>query len=165
MDNIMRYQFADYLDVNGVNGSEEDYHLMNTGFTSLGENPNTQEETKQYVGDKASSSKITGYQTEFPYEAELIKDEKCTNALFDTVRNQKTGAAAQFNYVRVELWNPSSTEEGTTTYKARKFKVTNVPDELGAEPGAETISGSLKQNGDFVDGTFNVSTLTFTANV
>lgn len=159
MENIMRYQFADYLDTS-ASSSEEEYSLMNTGFTSLGENPNTQEDTKQYVGDRASSSTVTGYQTEFPYEAELIADEKCTNALFDTARNQKTGAQAQFNYVRVELWN--EVEDASGTYKARKFKVTNVPDEMGSEPGAQTISGTLKQVGDFVDGTFAVATKTFT---
>ena len=56
MENVMRYQFADYL--NTSNTSEAEYNLMNTGFTSLGENPNTQEETKQYVGDKSSSSTV-----------------------------------------------------------------------------------------------------------
>lgn len=161
MENVMRYQFADYL--NTSNTGEAEYNLMNTGFTSLGENPNTQEETKQYVGDKSSSSTVTGYQTEFPYEAELIASEKCTEALFDTVRNQKTGSSAQFDYIRVELWNKSGDTDGV--YKARKFKVTNVPDELGAEPGAQTISGTLKQVGDFVDGTFTVSSKTFTPNV
>ena len=89
MENVMRYQFTDYLNTSST--GEAEYNLMNTGFTSLGENPNTQEETKQYVGDKSSSSTVTGYQTEFPYEAELIASEKCTEALFDTVRNQKTG--------------------------------------------------------------------------
>ena len=160
MENIMRYQFADYLDTSNSAETEE-YNLMNTGFTSLGENPNAQEETKQYIGDKASSSTVTGYQTEFPYEAELIKSEKCTEALFDTARNQKTGSQAQFNYIRVELWNAGTTDG---TFKARKFKVSNVPDELGAEPGDQTVSGTLKQVGDFVDGTFAVATKTFTPN-
>lgn len=160
MENIMRYQFADYLDTSA--SETEEYNLMNTGFTSLGENPNTQEDTKQYIGDKSSSSKVTGYQAEFPYEAELIADEKCTEALFDTVRNQQIGPKAQFNYVRVELWNKSGDTDGV--FKARKFKVSNVPDELGAEPGAQTISGTLKQVGDFVDGTFAIATKTFTPN-
>lgn len=160
MNNIMRYQYADYLDTSA--SETEEYNLMNTGFTSLGENPNTQEETKQYVGDKASSTKVTGYQAEFPYDAELIESEACTEALYDTVRNQKTGSDAQFNYVRVELWRKSEETDGV--FKARKFKVSNVPDELGAEPGPQTISGSLKQIGDFVDGTFAVATKTFTPN-
>lgn len=160
MENVMRYQFADYLGI-PTSGGETTYHLMNTGFTSLGENPNTQEETKQYVGDKSSSTTVTGYQAEFPYEAELIKSEACTEALFDTVRNQKTGSDAQFDYIRVELWNQTGSAD---TYNARKFKVTNVPDELGAEPGAQTISGTLKQVGDFVDGTFTVSAKTFAPN-
>jgi hypothetical protein len=159
MANIMRHQFADYLNV-ASDSQEEKYKLMNTGFTSLGESPSAEEESVQYVGDKASTTKVKSYKAEFPYESELIEEEECTLALFDTGRNQKTGNEAMFDYVRVELWNKAG--EDDNSYKARKFKVSNVVDEFGADPGYETVSGSLKQVGDFTDGTFNITTNKFT---
>lgn len=159
--NIMRYQFADYL--NTSSSTTPEYHLMNVGFTSLGESPSAQEDTVQYVGQVASTTTVQSYQAEFPYEAELIKEQECTIKLFETARNQKTGSEAMFDYVRVEMWNKVG--ETGTSYKARKFSVSNVVDEFGAEPGKQTVSGSLKQVGDFVDGTFDTSTRTFTENV
>lgn len=159
--NIMRYDFADYLDTSITDDAE--YHLMNVGFTSLGESPSAEEDTVQYVGEGASTTTIKSYQGEFPYESEVIKEQECTTRLFETGRNQDKGSEAMFNYIRVELWNKASS--GDTSFKARKFRVSNVVSDFGAEPGKLIVSGSLKQVGDFVDGTFDTSTRTFTATV
>ena len=156
--NIMRYEFADYLDTTG----KEEYHLMNTGFTSLGQTFGAQEDSVQYVGDKNASSTVTSYEPEFPYEAELIKEQECTTALYETGDEQKTGSDAMFNYIRVRLWEPKA--ESENEFNAKKYRVSNVISDGPAEPGKATMSGTLKPVGSFIKGTFNITTRKFTPN-
>lgn len=155
--NIMRHQIADYLTV-----GEQDY-LMNTGFTSLGHSPGAQEETTQYVGDVASSTTVTSYQTEFPYNAELILEQEATNALYETGDEQKTGSGAMFTYTRVMLYKPVEGLENT--YEAKQYRVSNVVSDGPADPGKAVFSGTLKQVGAFKKGTYNVSERKFTETV
>ncbi|MDS0525007.1 hypothetical protein NNC19_04885 [Clostridium sp. SHJSY1] len=153
-ETIQRHQLADYLMVGGT------YELMGAGFSTLDENPTAQVDTKTYVNDKSSTSVIKGYQTQFAYTSDLIKSEKAIMALYEVGRNQLTGTDAQFDYIRVELFNPVVGKENT--FKARKFKVTcEVASFAGA--GGETIvvSGNLYAVGKVVEGEFNTVTKEF----
>ena len=72
-----------------------------------------------------------------------------------------TGADAERDYIRVELFDPVASKENT--FKARKFRVAvEVASCAGA--GGETIkvTGNLNNVGTFVDGEFNTATKTFT---
>lgn len=158
--NIMRYHVADYLNVS--DSSTPDYKLMGVGFSSLNESPSAEEDEKIYINMKSASTKVKSYNTEFAFEAELIKEEEATMWLYDVGRNQKTGADAMTDYVRVELFRP--VDGSDNTYEARKFKVSAIIDSIEGDGGDPLqTSGSLKAMGDFVDGTFNTSTRTFTA--
>ena len=97
--NIMRYHVADYLNVSTT--STPDYKLMGVGFSSLNESPSAEEDEKIYINMKSASTKVKSYNTEFAFEAELIKEEEATMWLYDVGRNQKTGADAMTDYVRV----------------------------------------------------------------
>lgn len=155
---IQRHQFADYLNC----GTTEvpDFRLMGTGFTSLNESPNAQTNTKKYVNEKSSTTSITQYQTEFAYDADLIASEEAITTLYEIGRNHKTGSDAVLEYVRVELWDPA-TENSTNEFKARKFFVANSVSDISGDDDMQ-VSGTLHAQGDPVDGTFNVSTRTFT---
>lgn len=155
---VIRFQIGDYIDV-GAKGTPE-FALMGTGFNSLDENSQAQSDTKAYISDKEASTIVEGYQTQFPYNADMVKEEKAVMALYKVARNKLTGSAAQFDYVRVDLFeDPVSDNE----YPARKFNVTCVPDS-NAGAGAEVVvlTGNLNANGDFVEGTFNTVTRAFT---
>ena len=81
-------------------------------------------------------------------------------ALYNVGRNQLCGAEAEFDYVRVELFQPGESEN---TFKARKFKVSvEISSYSGAGGETVTVSGNLNAVGDFIDGTFNTKTRTFT---
>ena len=137
---------------------------MGAGFNTLDENPAAQIDTKTYINDESATSIIKSYQTQFPFDTDLIKSEQAIMFLYDVGRNQKTGSAAETDYVRVELFNPVG--ESSSTFKARKFHVAvEVASFAGA--GGETIkvTGNLNNVGSFVDGTFDVSTKEFTAGV
>lgn len=156
---IQRHEFADYLDVSTTDTPS--YELMGTGFTTLDENPNAQTETKKYVNEKSSSTSITSYEPSFDFESDLIKSQEAVLALYKVGRNHMTGADAEFNYVRVELWDPAEGDETGNVFKARKFVVACEVSEMSGETDMH-VNGSLHAVGDAVDGTFNVSTKTFT---
>ena len=82
-------------------------------------------------------------------------------ALYDIGRNQKTGADAEMDYVRVELFQP--VEGSANTFAARKFRVAvEVSSVSGEGGGIMKVTGNLNGVGDFIDGTFNTATKTFT---
>ena len=158
-DTIQRNMIADYLEVG--EGDTKAYTLMGAGFNSLNENPTAQTVKKTYINDKSATTIIKGYETVFTFNSDLIKEEKAVMALYNVGRNQLTGSAAEFNYVRVELFNPET--DGGTSYKARKFKVSaEVSNFEGAGGEPIKVTGNLNSVGDFVNGTFDVETKTFT---
>lgn len=160
MEKVMRYQTADYLNV-GTSDAPE-WALMGVGFNSLDESPNAQTDQKTYINQKNSSSSVVGYEPQFPFDADFIKDETAIKTLWDIARNRKTGSDAELEYVRVDLYDPDSTTTGT--YPARKFTVSvEVSDMKGDGGDPQTLSGNLNQVGDHIDGTFDTTTKTFTA--
>ena len=156
-ETIIRNMIADYLDV-GTGGTPE-YVLMGTGFNSLDESPQAQVDTKAYISDKSATTTIKGYQAQFPFDTDLIKDEKAVMALYNVGRNQLQAGRAVMTYVRVELFEDAA----AGAYPARQFKVAVQVDSISGA-GAEVIhvSGNLNGVGDFVAGTFNTSTKAFT---
>lgn len=161
-DTVMRYQVADYLNTAEAGASAETYSLMGVGFNTLDENPSAQTDGKTYISQKAQTSQIKGYQPSFPFDTDLVKDEAAVMALYAVGRNQLTGAAAEKDYVRVELFEPVASKENT--FKARRFRVAvQVENVTGEGGGVMKCTGNLMGVGDFVDGEFNTTTKTFTA--
>lgn len=154
---IKRHQYADYLNVG--TGETPEYVLMGAGFTTLDEEPGAQSESVKYVNEASASSSVVGYETTFPFEAEQIMEEKAIDALYTVGRNHYIGADAEFEYVRVELWNKSAASEAG--FEARRFIVSAEISSLSGE-NKMTMSGNLNAVGDPVLGTFNTSTKTFT---
>ncbi len=156
---VMRHQIADYLNT----GDEtETWSLCSAGFNTLDESPAAQVDTKAYISDKAASTNIKSYTLVFPFDTDLMKSEDAVMALYDIGRNQKTGADAQLDYLRVELFEPVASKENT--FKARKFRV-SVEVATIAGAGGETVkvTGNLHNVGSFVEGEFNTETKAFTA--
>lgn len=157
MEKVMRYQVADYLKT-----GDDEFTLMGAGFNTLDESPSAQTESTTYINDKSATKYVKGYETTFPFDTDLISDEAAVTFIYDIARNQKVGEDAETEYIRVELFNP--VEESQNTYQARKFKVSvEVSDITGEGASIMKVSGNLNGVGDFVDGTFNTTTKTFTA--
>jgi len=157
---IIRNMIADYLNVSKTAAPR--YVLMGKGFNTLNENPAAQIDTKAYISDKAATSIIKGYNTQFPFDTDLIESEEAVMALYDVGRNQLQGGSAEFDYVRVDLFRQMSPAVADT-HPARLFKVAvEVSGITGA--GAEVIhvAGNLNNVGDFTEGQFNIETKTFT---
>ena len=155
---VMRNKIADYLKVG------ETFELMGTGFTSLDESPSAQTDSTTYINESSSSTDITGYETEFSYEANHIPSQKAITALWKDGRNHLTGSDAQHEYVRVDLYNPiGEVTDDKSEYMARKFIVANeVSDYEGEGGGKYSVSGTLHAVGDPVLGKFDTVAKTFT---
>lgn len=154
---VKRHMVADYLNVGTESAAQ--YVLMGTGFTKLEESPGAKKSTKKYVNDEASTSRITGYETSFPFDSDLIKEEKAVAALYEVGRNHYTGTDAEFEFVRAELWKP--VEGNSNEFAARKFVVSAEISKMDGEDEMQ-VSGTLNAVGDFIDGTFNTETKMFT---
>lgn len=164
-EEVMTYDEAYYLDIETTKASNatEDIQLMNVGVTKFEESSNPTEKSTQYIGEKSKTNKVTGYDNQFAIESDLIKNDKVVMYLYSIFRDRKVGIYAQQNLYIVELWNPVEGQEDT--YKARKLLTTAVISGKTPNPGETiTFNGNLKGVGDFIDGTFNVSTKKFTPN-
>jgi len=159
MAEIMRNQIADYLNVGSL--VSPSWALMGVGFNTLDENPAAQIKSTVYINDAAASSSIKSYNPVFPFDTDLISDEAAIEKLYDIGRNQRTGSAAQVEYVRVELFKAGS---AANRFKARKFTVSVEVAGL-AGPGGETVkvTGNLNNIGTFVDGEFDTVNKVFYA--
>lgn len=160
-ETVIRYQIADYMNVSD-NISTQEWQLMGVGFNTLDENPRAQIDTKAYISDASASSVTKGYQTQFPFDTDLIASDKAIMKLYDIGRNQLTGGGVEFDYVRVELFRP--VEGAPNTFTARKFRVAaEVAGMAGTGAEIVHVTGNLNNVGSFVDGQFNTATKTFTA--
>ena len=160
MKKVIRYMIADYLSTEKAGAESPVFALMNAGFTALDENPSAKINTTPYVGDRSNSGTVTGYENKFPFDTHFISDEAAIKKIYDIARNQKTGADAECDYVRVELFDG---DENASTFPARKFRVAvEVTGITGAGTEIVKVAGNLHQVGNFTDGTFDVETKTFT---
>lgn len=159
MNKVIRYQVADYL--NTATSGDASYSLMGAGFNTLDENPAAKVDKTAYINDKSASGSITGYENTFPFDTQFIADDDAIKFIYDVARNQKTGADAETDYVRVDLFEDAV----SGAYPARKFRVAvEVTGITGQGTEIMKVAGNLHQVGDFVEGTFNPSTKAFTAN-
>jgi len=153
----MRNEIADYLNTGTILSPV--WSLMGAGFNSLDEKPQAQIKSQVYINDSAETSSIKSYKPVFNFDTDLIDDEAAVMKLYLVGRDQKIGALAELEYIRVELFRDGA---GANLYKARKFTVAVEVSSLEGK-GGDTIHviGTLNNVGTFVDGEFNVSTLEF----
>lgn len=154
---VQRHKFADYLNVSQTD--EPEWVLCGTGFTTLDEEPGAQSDSVKYVNEASASSSVESYETTFPFESELIPDERAIMAIYKVGRNHLLGSDAQFEYARVELWDP--VENQNNAFRARKFLVSANIDSISGEKKI-SLSGNFNAVGDPVDGVFNTVDKVFT---
>ena len=154
---VIRYGIGDYIEVGA-----ETYALLGLGVVSLDENPGAKIDKQAFINDRSASGTVTGYENSFAFDAQLRTGAGAEGIefIYDIARNQKTGADAEANYCRVDLYKG---ESGATTYPARRFKVAvEVASVTGAGTEIMRVAGNLHQVGNFEEGTFDTKTKTFT---
>ena len=157
MKDIMVYDEAHYFgDATG--------ETINLGgvITEMTESSNPKETEKQYIHQKSSVTKTTGYANEFPITMDMVQGDEVSEDFYNLFYKRATGKDLERDHYIVNLWEKA---EGENEYKARKIRQTvSITEATGGAGEQKQISGSLR-GGDFEYGTFNVSTKKFTADV
>lgn len=154
-----RYQQPDYLDVTGASGTPQ-FELLGFGVTQLDNSPSAQHTSKRYVNQKSATQRIGSYEWSAPLEFDLIRSEAALAFITDIGENEKTGAEAETLYVKVYLNKPVAEQQNKFEAKQRRVavEIADFADNDGEIQG----SGNLIAVSDWVNGTFDTSTKTFT---
>lgn len=157
----MRDDLRHYIDTS-MNGSEAKYELLGDGIESLTEEMNPEEETKHYINMAKSSNKVKSYQRTFEVDKEDCIDDDVQKWIDGLVDNLPIGASANTSFVRFRL--KDAVEAQTGKYNAIKVPCTVSVTSSGGD-GGDYIHNviSVKQAGDDIKGTFDISTKKFTA--
>lgn len=163
MKDIMEYDEGHYFGIPSGTGENATTTITLGGvITSLTESSNPTESEKQYIHEKSKRVNVTGFSNEFPIEMDMVKGDAVFEDFYGIFYNRSTGSDAKRDHYIVNLWEPVTGTDNT--YKARKINQSVEIEECNGEAGEQKqITGSLK-GGDFVYGTFNTSTKTFTEN-
>lgn len=155
LKDIMEYDEAHYFGI-------DDEIVLGGVITEMTESSNPTESEKQYIHQKSKTTKVTGFSNEFPITMDMVKGDAVFEYMYNLFYERKVGNELDIPHYIVNLWEPVAEQENT--YKARKIIQTCLITECNGAAGEQKqITGSLK-GGDFVYGTFNTSTKTFTEN-
>lgn len=159
MAKVMRNMLQEFYGIPGESATT--YHYLNTGFTQLDENGGAQLDDTAYIGDKCSSPSVVGYENNWSFNTQYLSNNDVIKDIRDIARLQKTGSDCERELISVDLNDPVSGSEGA--YKARKFNISVEAAPPKGEPkSVTTMEGTFHQMGDLVEGTFVISSKTFT---
>lgn len=154
-----RFQQPDYIDVSGGTESPQ-YELLGFGVTQLDNSPAAKTSSKRYVNQKSATQTIASYEWTAPLEYDLIRSEKALAFITDIGENEKTGAEAETLYVKVYMNKPVDSKANTFDAKRRRVAI-EIAD-FSDNDGEIQCSGNLLAVSDWVEGTFDTTTKTFT---
>lgn len=157
----MREKLMHYLNIGTKD--EPNYVLLGDGITSLTEEFNPEQETKHYINMASAASKVKSYAPSISVEKEYIKEEALQTWINEKIRVLPIGVEAETDYIRINILE-GGTEDGG--YPAIKRPCTYQFDSIGGDGGGDLMNNmTITGNGDQVQGTFNIKTLTFTETV
>ncbi len=156
LKDIMAYDEAHYFGIG-------DKIALGGVITEMSENANPIEKEKQYIHEKSKRDTVTGFKNEFPLTMDMVQGDEVFDDFYELWYKRKTGSDLNRDHYIVDLWRPVAETENT--FQCRKInqtvKITEATNVAGEQ---KTMSGSLS-GGDFIYGTFNTSTKTFTESV
>lgn len=159
---VQRHQRVSFL--NTGNAQSPVYTRMK-GFTSLSNQKNPKEYTRQYVDEATERSDIVGVSPAKEFSFDRYDDDPVQEVIANIIDNELLGSDAHVDIVTVDLFDP--TTSGGTTYAARKRKYAVISDTDSDGTDALIYSGSFKAVGEYTVGTATLSedeqTATFTA--
>lgn len=159
MPNIrQRRNQANYLNCSNTS-SEALYALLGVGAKTLDENPSAQTKSRKYVCDKGTTKSISGYDWSTAFDIDQIREQEAINYIINIGEKQLTGEDAETDYVIVDL--DQKNEDGT--YHARQFKIAIEVASFTNDDGEMGCTGNFLSKGDPIEGKFDTTTKSFTA--
>lgn len=153
-----REQLATYINL--APESTADYALLGQGIASATIDFGAQTKDVHYIHEAQGRTRTTSYKQTLPLDIVVDSADEAfayLDALSDTLPR---GASAQTDIVHVKLWRTPVGSE----YPAVKLPVEIQFGNLGGDGGDDLmLNVTLNGAGDQVEGTFNPTTLAFTA--
>lgn len=144
--------------------STEDYALLGDGITELVMNYNPNTTTEQYIHQDNANIQTESYAPTIPVKQSVWPGDDAFDFI-DGVRQAGPGvlAAAETDLVEVRKYETPDTVGGSV-YPATQWPVSIQIDTFGGAGGKSgEIAYTINITGDPVEGDFDVSALTFTA--
>lgn len=143
---VGRHKRVAFMD---VTGDGKTYTRM-SGFTSMSDNKNSTEYSRQYVDEASERSDVVGYAPSMDYEFDLYTNDEVQKKLATITDDELLGSEAQVSVVVVDLFEMKAEDSHTCTARKRDWSV--IPDTEGDGTDALIYKGSLKAAGDIVKG-------------
>lgn len=151
-----RSQVHHYLNV-GTKDSPK-WERLGKGWKKVGENPNAQTESVQYICDDSATTDTTSYEPNYAFECDLMYLNEAIKKIYDIAKGRKTGADCILDFVTVDAFEETDTNKSCTAYRENlSVQVTSIDGEKKM-----SMSGNLNGQGDGVKGKFDLTNKTFT---
>lgn len=158
---MKRHELVHYVDTS-MGAGQPVWGLLGDGITSLTEEMNPEEETKQWINQENGDTDVKSYTPSIEVEKEDCVDDETQKWIDKMVDELPTGSDATTSYVRFRLKDKVGEQAGVYVAYRRECAVT--VNSVGGEAGSNVVNSvKLGGKGAAVKGTFNVSTKTFTA--
>lgn len=155
---VKRSQFATYINTGTI--VTPDWALLGDGITSAAINYNPQTSEEIYIHEDSGTVEVESYKPTMPVDA-VCKDGDDAWEYLDTMRKSRATLSDAVTEI-VNVWLYETEVSGA--WPAEKQGCSIQFDEFGGDGGASNkMSFTINYQGDPVAGTFNPTTLTFTA--
>ena len=141
-------------------GDISDYTLMAV-FTEHNEKPGAQTVDKKYTVNKSKTKTVGSYEWEMGFTGDIIKSDAVMKDFVDIGRTMKVGAGCKRTLCMVDL--DEQPESVTGKYYARELEVSVAVDEFSDNDGEMQCTGTMYAASDITEGSFDISSKTFTA--
>lgn len=160
---VGRHQRVAFMNTD-TSGSTPKFERL-TGFTSVTNNKNPKEYSRQYVDKESEDNDVVGYSPAIEYSFDRYTNTPVHETIAKVHDGELTGSAALVDIVVVDLF----TADTDNKCVARKRTYAIIPDADGDGTDALIYSGSFKSKSDLEEGTAVLGadgkTVTYTAPV
>lgn len=143
--------------------ADSTFERLGEGVNSFTPSNNPTVSTKHYINMKSPHNSITAIAKQYSMSADYIKGDPCLDYIEGI--EDKIGSDCMTELVDVDMSTPADGGSGSS-YKAKKANITiSVTQPYSIEGGNnQQIEATFYVNGDLVEGKFDTSTKTFSAN-
>ena len=146
------------LYVNTSDTGTPEYNLANKGILSASGSLNPENEEYQYIADKRKTTVTKSLNPVMAVDAHRYNGDVVNDYFYGIGEQQQINKVVKI--VRVDLAKPTTGTAANAQLFAYKIGITDFDSGTGGEPLGFALE--LTQEGDFVNGTFDLSTKAFT---
>ena len=153
MPEILRHERLAFMEIGDT------FNLIGEGVTDWTIASNAKTKEKHYVHQKNGSGGLTGYAPTMTITAEGFSGDPVMDYIMELGRTLEIGEKANVAICIVDTWKQTA---GACSATKQNVVVSIDNPGSGAAGAALVVSATLTYSGDSIEGTFNLTTKTFT---